>query len=178
MTPFDWVCMASMYNTTITDMNVAQNLTLPLKTLCALLDKLSKVETETSSHLRDKNYQCKFLLSILAFTITDTGLPAQSSGQTQSWEHHCKAIYLGSKIQTMINDQSYKMVSHVTHLVVAWVTDHNVIHHIHTPSPCFLCIRAPFACLTAVSEIGVCARFSHKKIRKYRNSWPQSPARI
>ena len=46
MTLFDWVCMASTYNTAIMDMNVAQSLTFPLKMPCALLDKLSKVETE------------------------------------------------------------------------------------------------------------------------------------
>ncbi|PIL31910.1 hypothetical protein GSI_06614 [Ganoderma sinense ZZ0214-1] len=78
MSPFDWVCAASTYNTAIKKMNAEKGIALPLKTPRALLDKL------------------------------------MHSGKTQFWKHHCKAIYLGTKIQKMVDDQSYKVTDCTT----------------------------------------------------------------
>ena len=56
MMPYDWVCVASTFNTVINKLNREQGLTLSLKTLHALLDKLSKVEAEIFGCIRDNNY--------------------------------------------------------------------------------------------------------------------------
>ncbi|KAI1782077.1 hypothetical protein LXA43DRAFT_1069364 [Ganoderma leucocontextum] len=90
MTPYDWVCAASTYNTAIKDLNREQGTALPLKTPRALLDKLSEVEVQIFSRIRDGNY-------------------CSRSNQTDFWEYHCKAVYLGSKIQRMVDDETFKM---------------------------------------------------------------------
>ncbi|KAI1782147.1 hypothetical protein LXA43DRAFT_906615 [Ganoderma leucocontextum] len=90
MSPYDWVCAASTYNTGIRKLNLERGTTFPLKTPRALLDKLSDVEAKIFSRIRDKNYQSR-------------------SGQTYFWEHHCKAVYLGSKVQRMVDDDTFKM---------------------------------------------------------------------
>ena len=56
MMPYDWVCMASTFNMAINKLNQEQGLTLSLKTLRALLDKLSEVEVEIFSRIQDNNY--------------------------------------------------------------------------------------------------------------------------
>ncbi|KAI1782042.1 hypothetical protein LXA43DRAFT_906966 [Ganoderma leucocontextum] len=90
MSPYDWVCAASTYNTAIKNMNHKQGTSLPLKTPRALLDKLSEVEAQIFSRIWDNNYVSR-------------------SGQTEFWEYHCKAVYLGSKIQRMVDDAAFKM---------------------------------------------------------------------
>ncbi|PIL28809.1 hypothetical protein GSI_08853 [Ganoderma sinense ZZ0214-1] len=90
MTPYDWVCAASMYNTAIKKLNYEHGAALPLKTPRALLDKLSEVETLVFGRIRDNNYR-------------------SHSGGTSFWEHHCKVVYLGAKIQRMVDDGKFKM---------------------------------------------------------------------
>ncbi|PIL30527.1 hypothetical protein GSI_07227 [Ganoderma sinense ZZ0214-1] len=90
MTPYDWVCAASTYNTSIKRLNVEHGTALPLKTPRALLDKLSEVESNIFVRIRDTSYRSR-------------------SGSTNFWEHHCKAVYLGSKIQKMLDDATFKM---------------------------------------------------------------------
>ncbi|PIL34349.1 hypothetical protein GSI_03124 [Ganoderma sinense ZZ0214-1] len=90
MTPYDWVCAASTYNTAIKKLNIECGTALPLKTPHALLDKLSEVETSIFSRIRDSDYKSR-------------------SGSTHFWEHHCKAVHLGSKIQRMLDDATFKM---------------------------------------------------------------------
>ncbi|PIL33226.1 hypothetical protein GSI_04676 [Ganoderma sinense ZZ0214-1] len=90
MSPYDWVCAASTYNTAIKDLNHEHRSSLPFKTPRALLDKLSEVEGKIFVCIRDSNY-------------------CSRSGGTAFWEHHCKAVYLGAKIQRMIDDTTFKM---------------------------------------------------------------------
>nr|VWO98010.1 Carboxylic ester hydrolase (EC [Ganoderma boninense] len=90
MSPYDWVCAASTYNTGIKKLNKEQGTMLPLKTPRALLDKLSEMETVIFGRIRDGNY-------------------TSQSGGTRFWEHHCKAVRLGSKIQKMVDDDTFKM---------------------------------------------------------------------
>ncbi|PIL33642.1 hypothetical protein GSI_04265 [Ganoderma sinense ZZ0214-1] len=90
MTPYDWVCAASTYNTAIKRLNLERATTYSLKTPRALLDKLSEVEGWIFGRIWDTNYQSR-------------------SGATHFWEHHCKVVYLGSKIQRMVDDETFKM---------------------------------------------------------------------
>ncbi|KAI1784482.1 hypothetical protein LXA43DRAFT_901577 [Ganoderma leucocontextum] len=90
MLPYDWVCAASTYNTAIKDLNREHGAAFPLKTPRALLDKLSVVEAQIFGRIRDNNYRSR-------------------SGRTEFWEYHSKAVYLGSKIQRMVDDDAFKM---------------------------------------------------------------------
>ncbi len=67
MSPYNWVCAASTYNTAIKDLNRKQGTELPLKTPRALLDKLSEVEAQVVKRIRDSSYTCK-LLFIFTFS--------------------------------------------------------------------------------------------------------------
>ncbi|KAH9855088.1 hypothetical protein C2E23DRAFT_725157 [Lenzites betulinus] len=81
MTPFNWVCAASLYNTELRRLNHERGKSLVSKTPRALMEKLGDIEPDILGRLATGNYASR--------KHTDSPF----------WREHCHAVPLGTKIQ-------------------------------------------------------------------------------
>ncbi|EIW64988.1 uncharacterized protein TRAVEDRAFT_159779 [Trametes versicolor FP-101664 SS1] len=92
MTPFDWVCAASLYNTELQKLNRERGRALVMKTPRALMEKLGELEPDILGRIATDNYS------------------SRNHKDSPFWREHCHAVPLG-KTQggSKVNGQSKKL---------------------------------------------------------------------
>lgn len=97
MSPYLWVCAASVYNRELEELNRSTNMARPLKTPRALMDKLFDLEPKLIARIVSGNYECEFLSSDpglrCAYSIHIV-FPARSRRTSMFWHPHCHAFPL------------------------------------------------------------------------------------
>lgn len=109
MTPFDWVCAASLYNTELQKLNRERGRALVMKTPRALMEKLGELEPDILGRIATDNYSCKSLPNLLLRLLTP--FQARNHKDSPFWQEHCHAVPLG-KTQggSKVKGQSKKLV--------------------------------------------------------------------
>ncbi|TFK79507.1 hypothetical protein K466DRAFT_505420, partial [Polyporus arcularius HHB13444] len=82
MSPFDWVCAASVYNQELERINAREGRAFIIKTPRALMEQLAKIETKILARLATNNFTSK------------------KTDSTAFWTRHCHAVSLTNKSQT------------------------------------------------------------------------------
>ncbi len=117
MSPYNWVCAASVYNKELQKLNQSTQKKRALKTPRALMDKLFQLEPKLIGRIISGNYDCTFLTAshqhILIF------FAAQSGKSPGFWYSHCHAFPLqvggksgGELIAKLVNGK--KATVHLT----------------------------------------------------------------
>ncbi len=96
---FDWVGVASIYNTELQALKAREGRAFVNKTPRALMEFLTKMETTILSRIARGDFKSTYSLHFLAAATADI-LALDKDGSTTFWTRHCHAVPLTAKSQS------------------------------------------------------------------------------